>query len=182
MHLRLGLASSLCVDIEVGWSAHLHTWNTRASCQIVLLLCIKARALKQCNGSGCECKYLYSIDVTTAHLSCWGQALLLSPFQHRGKDPLSLWTDLLEFPEEYNYQVMKMKTTDNFTARPPQLRQKLFSYLICKQHHDGISAWTGWSVLDSEGVIVILDDVKVDVSFGRPNHPRGAFYSNADVP
>lgn len=25
MHLRLGLASSLCVDGEVGWSAHLHS-------------------------------------------------------------------------------------------------------------------------------------------------------------
>ena len=27
MHLRLGLASSLCVDGEVCWSAHLHTWK-----------------------------------------------------------------------------------------------------------------------------------------------------------
>lgn len=58
----------------------------------------------------------------------------------------------------------------------------LYSHLVSKQHHDGVSACSGGSVLDSEGVIVILDDVKVDVCLGRANHPRGTLDSNADVP
>lgn len=60
--------------------------------------------------------------------------------------------------------------------------QSLYSNLVCKQHHDGVSAWTGGSVLDSKGVIVILDDVKVDVCLSRANHPWGTLDSNADVP
>lgn len=58
----------------------------------------------------------------------------------------------------------------------------LFFYLVCKQHHDGVAARGRWSVLDSEGVIVILDNVKVDVCLGRADHPWGALDSNADVP
>lgn len=61
-------------------------------------------------------------------------------------------------------------------------KRKLYSYLVSKQHHDGISARTGGSVLDSEGVIVILDDVKVNVCLGRADHPWGTLDSNADVP
>lgn len=62
------------------------------------------------------------------------------------------------------------------------LALELYFYLVCKQHHDGIFAWTGGSVLDSEGIIVIFDDVKVNVCLGRTNHPWGALDSNADVP
>lgn len=57
-----------------------------------------------------------------------------------------------------------------------------FFYLFCEQHHDGVAAGGGRSVLDSEGVIVILDNVKVDVCLGRADHPWGALDSNADVP
>lgn len=60
--------------------------------------------------------------------------------------------------------------------------EKLYSNLVSKQHHDGVSARTWGSVLDSEGVIVILDDVKVDVCLSRADHSRGALDSNADVP
>lgn len=63
-----------------------------------------------------------------------------------------------------------------------RLRWKCYSYLVSKQHHDGISACTGGSVLNSEGVIVILDDVKVDVCLGRANHSWGTLDSDADVP
>lgn len=55
------------------------------------------------------------------------------------------------------------------------------SYLVSKQHHDGVPARARRSVFDSEGVIVILDDVKVDVGLCRPDHPRGALDSDADV-
>lgn len=58
----------------------------------------------------------------------------------------------------------------------------IFFYLFCEQHHDGVAAGGGRSVLDSEGVIVILDNVKVDVCLGRADHPWGALDSDADVP
>jgi hypothetical protein len=57
-----------------------------------------------------------------------------------------------------------------------------FYYLVSKQHHYGVAASPGRSVLDSEGVIVVLDYVKVDVGLGRTDHSRGALDPNADIP
>lgn len=53
MHFRLSLASSLCVDGEVGWSAHLHSWNTRVYLS-VLSVCIKSRCF-------CDIKWFNSV-------------------------------------------------------------------------------------------------------------------------
>lgn len=55
------------------------------------------------------------------------------------------------------------------------------SYLVGKEHHDGVAPRSRGSVLDGKGVVVILDDVKVDVRLGRADHPRGALDSDADV-
>lgn len=54
-------------------------------------------------------------------------------------------------------------------------------YLVGKQHHDRVVAGPWGCVLDCEGVIVILDDVKVDVSFRGPHHARGTFDANAHI-
>lgn len=54
-------------------------------------------------------------------------------------------------------------------------------YLVSKQDHDGVAACSRRSVLDSEGVVVVSDDVKVNISLGRSHHTRGALDSYADV-
>lgn len=54
-------------------------------------------------------------------------------------------------------------------------------YLVGKEHHDGVAASPGGCVLDCEGVIVILDDIKVDVSLCGAHHTRGTFDANAHV-
>ena len=57
----------------------------------------------------------------------------------------------------------------------------VLQYLLSKQHHDGVAASSGGSVLDRECVIVILDDVKVDVRLRRTHYARGTFNANTDV-
>lgn len=107
MHLRLSLASSLCVDGEVGWSAHLHSWNTRVYLS-VLSVRIKSHCLYDINVlnwvsvANLRCLVICNIS----HLSCWVQDPLLSPCQHHGKDPLLLWMGLLEFPDKANHEKM----------------------------------------------------------------------------
>ena len=54
-------------------------------------------------------------------------------------------------------------------------------YLVGKQHHDGVAARPRRCVLDCEGVVVILDDVKVDVSLCGSHHARGALDANAHI-
>lgn len=54
-------------------------------------------------------------------------------------------------------------------------------YLVGKQHHDGVAASPWGCVLDCEGVIVILDDVKVDVSLCGAHHARGALDTDAHI-
>lgn len=53
--------------------------------------------------------------------------------------------------------------------------------LVGKEHHDGVEPRARRCVLDREGVIVILNDVKVDVSLERPHHSWGTLDANADV-
>lgn len=55
------------------------------------------------------------------------------------------------------------------------------SYLISKQHHDCVAACSRGSVFDSECVIVISNDVKIDVSLSRSHHTWGTFDAYADV-
>lgn len=54
-------------------------------------------------------------------------------------------------------------------------------HLVSEQHHDSVVARPRGRVFNSEGVIVILDDVKVDVSLGRAHHTRGTLDPNADI-
>lgn len=70
---------------------------------------------------------------------------------------------------------------DGVTWPGPTFTEKMQSHLVSKQRHDGISTRTGGSVLDSEGVIVIFDDVKVDVCLSGADHSWGTLDSNADV-
>lgn len=54
-------------------------------------------------------------------------------------------------------------------------------HLVGEEHHDGVEPRARRCVLDREGVIVILNYVKVDVRLERPHHSRGALDANADV-
>lgn len=54
-------------------------------------------------------------------------------------------------------------------------------YLICKEHHYGVSARAGGGVLDCEGVIVIFYDVKIDICLCWTHHTWGTFDPNADI-
>lgn len=55
------------------------------------------------------------------------------------------------------------------------------THMVCKQHHDGVAACSRRSVLHSERVVVIPDDVEVDVGLCWSNYARGAFDPDADV-
>lgn len=55
------------------------------------------------------------------------------------------------------------------------------THLVSKQNHDGVAACSRRSVFDSECVVVVPNDVKVDVGLCRSHHSRGALDSNADV-
>lgn len=55
------------------------------------------------------------------------------------------------------------------------------SHLICKQDHDGVLTRAGGHVLDGKCVIVILDDIKVNVSLSRSHHTWSTFYPDANV-
>lgn len=56
-----------------------------------------------------------------------------------------------------------------------------FPHLVSEQHHDGVVARPRGRVFNSEGVIVVLDDVKVNVSLSWAHHTRGTLDPNADV-
>ena len=93
--------------------------------------------------------------------------------------------DCLEFPEKDKHKIsiqnMIIYHFNSDVTPPSPILTVIFVYLFSKEHHDGVFAWTGGSILDSEGVIVILDDVKVDVSFSRASHSWGTLDSNANV-
>lgn len=54
-------------------------------------------------------------------------------------------------------------------------------YLICKKHHDGVTARARGHVLDSEGVVVIFNDVKIYICLCWTHHTWGTFDPNADI-
>lgn len=54
-------------------------------------------------------------------------------------------------------------------------------YLIPKEHHDGVMAWARRCVFDSEGVIIIFNDVKIDICLCWTHHTWGTFDPNADI-
>lgn len=54
-------------------------------------------------------------------------------------------------------------------------------HLVSEQHHDGVVACPRGRVFNGKGVIVVLDDVKVNVGLSRAHHTRGTFDPNADV-
>lgn len=55
------------------------------------------------------------------------------------------------------------------------------SHLVSKQDHDGVAACSRRSVFDSECVVVVPDDVKVDIGLGWSHHSGGALDSYTDV-
>lgn len=55
------------------------------------------------------------------------------------------------------------------------------SYLVGKQDHDGVAACSRRSVFDSERVVVVPDDVKVDIGLRWSNHARGTLDPYTDV-
>lgn len=71
------------------------------------------------------------------------------------------------------------------TARAPGVGQEGglgAPYLVGEEHHDGVEPGARWRVLHREGVVVVLDDVKINVSLQRPHHAGGAFDADAHVP
>lgn len=55
------------------------------------------------------------------------------------------------------------------------------THLVSEQDHDGVAARSGWSVLDSERVVVVPNDVKVDVGLCGSHHSGGALDTYTDV-
>lgn len=55
------------------------------------------------------------------------------------------------------------------------------SHLICKQNHDGVLTRAGGRVLYCKRIVVILDDVKVNVSLSWSHHTRSTFYPDANI-
>lgn len=57
----------------------------------------------------------------------------------------------------------------------------LQGHLVSKQDHDGVAACSRRSVFDSEGVVVVPDDVKVDISLSWAYHSGSTFDSYTDI-
>jgi hypothetical protein len=55
------------------------------------------------------------------------------------------------------------------------------TYLVSKKDHDGIAASPTGCVFYSEGVIVIADDIKVNISLSGAHYSRGTLDTNADI-
>lgn len=55
------------------------------------------------------------------------------------------------------------------------------THLVSKQDHDGVAACSRRSVFDSECVVVVPYDVKVDVGLCRSHHSGGTLDSYTDV-
>lgn len=74
MHFRLGLASSLCVNGEVGWSAHLNSYNTHI-CQYYYLFQSKQMDLNQIKMN----KMVVLTFLTSENLTCFVESRALCP-------------------------------------------------------------------------------------------------------
>lgn len=80
-------------------------------------------------------------------------------------------------------QVMEKKTAeDSISPTLSSLRTgSSNTYLVSKKDHDGIAASPTGCVFHSEGVIVIPDDIKVNISLSGTHHSRGTLDTNADI-
>lgn len=68
-------------------------------------------------------------------------------------------------------------TPRNFAAGPSEK----WSYLVGKQHQDCVASSTLRGILDREGVIIIPNNVKIDVSLSGAHHTRGTLDANAHI-
>lgn len=55
------------------------------------------------------------------------------------------------------------------------------THLVSKQDHDGVTACSRRSVFDSEGVVVVSNDVEVDIGLCGSHHTGGTLDSYTDV-